>query len=950
MLAHLASLGSETWVGVAYDASTNVLYFDKYIAGEIVALDLGDGTQTTVVTGLISEGTGGVASDGDGTLVVTEWNGDVSNCPADVLKFDVTTMPATKTTYVSQEVCYPDGPAFAPDGTVYVAERGGRLIRRIDPITQQTTVLIDNFTLPLNVSVTPGGDLLVPDAGTGTVYRIDPTAPQKDVLGTGFGEVYSAVEDANGRIYVASMDLNAIFRLTPNATDPCAGAANGTPCDDGNACTPTDTCQAGVCTGVSPSPCATSAIAKVEGESIAFVGTIVAPVGTNPSYVWDFGNGTPTASGKSVSYAYPDNGVFSATMTASSSGGSFVEKVTATISNAAPTITSTPSTTGQEAQQYTYTVTFTDAGTADVVTCSAPIKPAGSALAGCQLTWTPDFSQAIGAPVPIKMCVTDDDGAEACQDFNVTVAFLDSDHDTVPDSWEISNFGNITSQDQFGDPDGDGLNNLQEFTNVTDPLTYDGPNAPVPTAPTCGSEIASLQTTLQATNAVDPQGTPLRYQFQLFSDVGLTVLVAEVADGNTLIPEGVGTTAWPVTVNLVENTRYFWRVRAKDPFTFGPFSAPACSFFVNAANEAPGIPGINSPLDGAQVNSFTPALRVDNASDPDQDALKYQFEVYADQALTNRVAASPAAGEAEGAGGTTAWAVTAAVLQEDRPYFWRARAVDPDNLAGGWSATGEFFVSTTNAPPEPPSIVSPQNGTTVGELRPSLVIASATDSDLDPLVYDWDLATDVAFTQLVASGANAPPQGAGNTTFGLNADLQEDHRYCWRVRADDGQATSSYVTSCFLVYERNDPPSVPTLNNPSDNQGATTTTPVFSWAPSTDPEDEAITYEIEVKDAAGTIVGTVTGVSGTVTSVSAELTNRATYTWRARATDASGAASDFSPENTFTVNAPVDEPEVVVNSGGCASGGGAGTAGCIALAIAALGFAGRRRYTGTTDR
>src|SRR5262245_20176192 len=33
--------------------------------------------------------------------------------------------------------------------------------------------------------------------------------------------------------------------------------------------------------------------------------------------------------------------------------------------------------------------------------------------------------------------------------------FLDSDGDGLPDSWEIANFGNLTSQRAAGDPDGD---------------------------------------------------------------------------------------------------------------------------------------------------------------------------------------------------------------------------------------------------------------------------------------------------------------------------------------------------------------------------------------------------------------------------------------------------------------------------------------------------------------
>jgi len=551
--------------------------------------------------------------------------------------------------------------------------------------------------------------------------------------------------------------------------------------------------------------------------------------------------------------------------------------------------------------------------------------------------WTLDFSQAIGAASPVRICVTDDDGGQACQDYTVTVTFLDSDGDGLPDSWEVSNFGDITSQDQFGDPDGDGMNNLQEFTNVTDPLTYDGPNTPVPVAPACGGEIASLQTILRVTNAVDPQGTPLHYQFQLYGDVGLTILVAEVED----LPQGAGaTTQWAVPVNLLENTSYYWRARAKDQFTYGPFSAPACKFFVNTVNEAPGIPRINSPAFGAQVNLFRPTLKVDNATDPDLDALTYKFEVYGDPALSNLIASSGQV--AEGAAGTTSWQVNVN-LMEDHFYYWRARATDPDNLSGAWSATGQFFVTTTNAPPEPPALVAPQNGTIVGALRPELVILNADDSDLDPLVYDWDIATDTAFANIVQSGNNEPPQGAQNTAFHLTADLQEDRRYCWRARSDDGQAQSGYNVACFLVSEQNNPPSVPTLNNPSNDMGAQTTTPVFSWAPSTDPEDEAITYEIEVKSQDGAVVGDVSGVSGTVSSIPTELTNGATYTWRARATDRSGASSAYSPENTFTVNAPVDAPEVAINGGGCQSSSAPGTGSLIALGLGLVGLVRRRR-------
>jgi len=46
---------------------------------------------------------------------------------------------------------------------------------------------------------------------------------------------------------------------------------------------------------------------------------------------------------------------------------------------------------------------------------------------------------------------------------------LDTDGDGLPDSWEIANFGNTTSQRSEGDPDKDGVANLDEFLDGTNP-------------------------------------------------------------------------------------------------------------------------------------------------------------------------------------------------------------------------------------------------------------------------------------------------------------------------------------------------------------------------------------------------------------------------------------------------------------------------------------------------
>jgi hypothetical protein len=45
----------------------------------------------------------------------------------------------------------------------------------------------------------------------------------------------------------------------------------------------------------------------------------------------------------------------------------------------------------------------------------------------------------------------------------------DNDSDGLPDSWETTYFGNTTSQNGSGDADGDGITNLQEYLNGTNP-------------------------------------------------------------------------------------------------------------------------------------------------------------------------------------------------------------------------------------------------------------------------------------------------------------------------------------------------------------------------------------------------------------------------------------------------------------------------------------------------
>jgi hypothetical protein len=358
-------------------------------------------------------------------------------------------------------------------------------------------------------------------------------------------------------------------------------------------------------------------------------------------------------------------------------------------------------------------------------------------------------------------------------------------------------------------------------------------------------------------------------------------------------------------------------------------------------NEAPGSFNIAAPPIGEPVDTFTPTLTVYNTTDPDDDVLRYQFEVHRNPGLTTLVAATSPAGVAEGPGDFTSWEVEASPpLQEGVVYYWQARAVDPGNLASPWSPTGSFLVATGNAPPASPTLVAPANASTVAELRPALTLLAVTDPDGDPVVYDWDLATDGSFAKILDGGVDAAGPG-----FALAPDLTEDSRYCWRARADDGHATSTYAMACFRVSQQNDPPSIPTLTRPTDALAPTSTAPLFVWEPSTDPEEDPVRYDIEVRDGAGELAGVLDGVEATETFIGRALTGGLTYTWRVRAIDRGGAASEYAAPMRFTPESPDSPTDGCCHAdGGCHTGASPGTgATAIGLGLGLIALARRRR-------
>jgi large repetitive protein len=447
------------------------------------------------------------------------------------------------------------------------------------------------------------------------------------------------------------------------------------------------------------------------------------------------------------------------------------------------------------------------------------------------------------------------------------------------------------------------INGIEETLAGTYFRVEGAPSAPALFGPANGSDIETFTPALVVSNAADPNDDKLSYEFEIYTDSGLTTLVA-----SGTVPETAGTTGWTVSTSLAENRTYFWRARAYDGILYGPWMAPA-SFRVNTANDPPMAPTVASPASGTTVAVLTPPLTVNNASDPDSTNLTYNFDVALDSDFTQILASTKGIA---GGQGMTSWTVPVP-LQENGWYYWRAQADDWFDV-GPWSTTAQFFVNTANDPPTTPVITAPLNGATVTTLAPDIVAANSTDPDSPTLTYSFELDTVPTFDSAYIIRSGPVAEGESRTLWHVSG-LSDNTWYYLRVKASDGIADSPWsIMASFFANTVNDPPATPMLANPSNGAGVNNFTPTLSVFDATDKDHNMLTYEFELyANAAMTdLVARMDNVTETaqITSweVPVSLTENKTYFWRSRVYDGQ-LHSGWMPEASFMVNTANDAPE-----------------------------------------
>lgn len=227
------------------------------------------------------------------------------------------------------------------------------------------------------------------------------------------------------------------------------------------------------------------------------------------------------------------------------------------------------------------------------------------------------------------------------------------------------------------------------------------PSAPVIMSPAPGTTVTSTNVTMTVANSIDVDSDPVTYTFEL--DKLNTFNSSDKRSSGALVAGSGGVTNWTANT-LVENTRYYWRVKASDGKTNTDWVLG--DFVVNASNEPPSVPVLKNPGDLTWVDTQQPILEVGPSVDPEGDAVSYHFEIYQDAALSSRVGNTTIS--------QTQW--LAPSLNNNQAYYWRAQAIDALGAASAFSAAAKFTVAVATAIPTitltSPAVIQPPSGNT----------------------------------------------------------------------------------------------------------------------------------------------------------------------------------------------------------------------------------------------
>lgn len=221
-------------------------------------------------------------------------------------------------------------------------------------------------------------------------------------------------------------------------------------------------------------------------------------------------------------------------------------------------------------------------------------------------------------------------------------------------------------------------------------------------------------------------------------------------------------------------------------------------------NLPPGIPAPQSPVSGVEVISTLPVFTVEGLTDPENDPLTLEAEIYTDPALAASSKVSTVKVAVPGRATLVSWRHPGNDLPRKTVLYWRARATEATG-ASPWSTTFSFLSADdlkaadrsseawiaqplpgvgTNRPPTEAMVKDPAESAIIPTTRPLISAGGATDPDGDALSYQFAIGADDLFQVIEATSPLVPSQG-DLTDWVASKSLAPGGAYYVRVRAAD---------------------------------------------------------------------------------------------------------------------------------------------------------------------
>ncbi|MGL1903230.1 MAG: hypothetical protein OCC49_13900 [Fibrobacterales bacterium] len=320
-----------------------------------------------------------------------------------------------------------------------------------------------------------------------------------------------------------------------------------------------------------------------------------------------------------------------------------------------------------------------------------------------------------------------------------------------------------------------------------------------------------------------PTGFPvnaLTYEFEIASDASNWV-------GTSLYSENIGADTQidldTMSISFVENSRYFWRVRAVHPdASMSSWTGDLQSFYINNVNSAPHSNTLHEPT-GYEILKSTDtitfrALDVDSISNT-PDILTYTIDLSLNKSFT-LIASSYST--------TDTFAVMGSfgVLVNDQLYFMRVRVQDDGGESGPTITLSDSirYLFEGNTPPPVPSFTGVSEDDMIIETD-VIQWSTSIDPDANPVLYTIEGRSDVnaaavyystgisATSATIAQLITADSLGATIATF-------NDKNLSLRIKATDSYNESSNWSGWMRLHFNavNDTPSVASITAPTDNQ------------------------------------------------------------------------------------------------------------------------------------